>query len=258
MRSMWTGAVSFGLVNIPVRMYSAIGEERISFNLLHAEDKSPIRYAKVCKQDGKELTKDDVVKGYEYADGEYVVMEDQDFENASPKLTKAVEIVDFVDQAEIADIFFEKPYYLEPDKGAARAYSLLREVMAKSKKVGIGRFVLRDKEHLCAIVPMGKVLVLDQLRFASEIRSYEPLSLPEKSEPNEREMELAMALVDKMTGTFRPEEYRDTYTEALREVIQAKIEGRAAAPREEAPEPTNLVDLMSVLKQSLEGERKAA
>jgi DNA end-binding protein Ku len=239
-------------------MYSAVGEDRMEFNLLHKEDMSPVRYAKICRLDGRELSKDDIVRGFEYADGEYVVITDDDFRNASPKLTKAIEIVDFVDEGEIDSILFEKPYYLEPDKGASRAYALLREALSKAKKVGIGRFVLREREHLAAVRKMGTLLVLNQLRFMAEIRSPESLSLPEETEPDAREMELAMALIDKMTERFKPDEYRDTYADSLASLIREKIEGRESVPKGEAPQPTSVVDLMAVLKQSLEIERKEA
>lgn len=258
MRSMWSGSISFGLVNIPIRMYNAVSEQNVHFTLLHNSDMSPIRYAKVCRLDSQELTKADIVRGYEYQDGEYVVVTEEDMEAASPKLSRSIEIMDFVDDKEIESIFYERPYYLEPDKGASRAYGLLREALNRSGKVGIGRYVIRDKEHMAAIRPVGRAIILNQLRFAAEIRSWEGLNLPEETAADEREMDLAMALVDKMTESFRPDAYKDTYTEALRKTIQEKIEGKETLPREETPQPTNVVDLMAVLRKSLEAERKEA
>jgi DNA end-binding protein Ku len=259
MRAIWSGSVSFGLVNIPVKLYSASETEaKIDFNLLHEKDMSPIRYAKFCKLEGVEVPNEEIVKGYEYSKGEYVIMTDDDFKQALPATTQAIEITDFTAEIEIDDIYFEKPYYLEPDKGAAKPYALLREALRRSGKVGIARFVLRNREHLAAIKPSGDVLILDQLRYQSDIRKPDELNLPSSEQLQDRELDLALALVDKLTVPFNPEQYTDTHTAELRRVIEEKAAGRVPVAREEAPQPTNVVDLMSVLKRSLEQEKRAA
>ncbi len=253
MRAMWSGSISFGLVNIPVRLYSAVGgEAKLEFDLLHEKDMSPIRYAKVCKVEGEEVPNEEIVKGYEYEDGQYVVMTDDDFQRADVTLTHSIEIEDFVEETEIDDIYFDKPYYLEPDKGAAKPYALLREALRKSGKVGIARFVLRNREHIAAVKPSGDLLVLNQLRYQSEIREPEGLKLPESGEAKEKEIELALALIDKLTDHFKPEKYTDRYTTELKRVIEEKSQGRVPVARGEEPKPTEVVDLMSVLKKSLE------
>ena len=259
MRAMWSGAVSFGLVNIPVRLYSATGgETKLEFDLLHEKDKSPIRFARICKLEGEEVPYQELVKGFEYSDGEYVILTDEDFQKADVTKTRAIQIQDFVKEEEIDDIFFEKPYFLEPDKGAAKAYALLREALRQSGMVGIASFVLRNREHIAAIRPSGNVLMLDQLRYPSEIRKPEGLKLPEAAEIDQRELDLALALVNQLTDEWKPEKYHDTYTEELRRVIEEKAQGRIPVPKGEEPRPTEVVNLMDALKKSLEQREKAA
>ena len=256
MRAMWSGSISFGLVNIPVRLYSATGgEAKLDFDLLHEKDMSPIRYAKVCRLEGEEVPNEEIVKGYEYEDGQYVILTDEDFERANVTRTRAIEITEFSDEADIDDIYFEKPYYLEPDKGAAKPYALLREALRRSGKVGIARFVLRNREHLAAIKPTGDVLVLNQLRYSSELLEPDELKVPDPSLADERELDLALTLIDKLSESFQPERYKDEYTEELRQMIEGKAQGRVPVAKGEEPEPTSVVDLMAVLKKSLEQER---
>ena len=259
MRAMWSGAVSFGLVNIPVRLYSATGgEAKLEFDLIHEKDKSPIRFARICKVEGEEVPYQELVRGYEYSDGEYVILTDEDFQKADVTKTRSIQIMDFVKETEIDDIFFEKPYFLEPDKGAAKPYALLREALRQSGMVGIASFVLRNREHTAAIRPSGDVLMLDQLRYASEIRSPESLKLPEASDIDKRELDLALALVNQLTDKWKPEKYHDTYTEELRRLIEEKAQGRVPVPKGEEPKPTEVVNLMDVLKKSLEQQREKA
>lgn len=256
MRAMWSGAVSFGLVNIPIRLYSATEEHNLDFHMLHKTDLSPIRYVKVCKEEGKEVTQSDIVKGYEYERGQYVVITDEDFERASPKKTKTIDILDFVAVDQIDSIYFEKPYYLEPDKGADKAYSLLRDSLQKSKKVGIARYVLRNRDQLGVVKPMGDIIVLDQMRFSAEIRQPEGLRTPEV-DVDKREMDMAMALIDQLTESFDPQKYHDTYSDELLRVIHEKVEGKVPEPGEPAPVPTAAVpDLVALLKASLEQPKK--
>lgn len=257
MRAIWTGSLSFGLINIPIRLYSATAtEDKLSFDMLHKTDLSPIRYARICRADGKEIPYEDIVKGYEYRKGDYVVLTDEDFKNAYPKKTKTVDIVDFAKETEIDSIYYEKPYYLEPDKGAGKAYALLREALKKSKKVGVAKFVLRNKEHLAVIKPFGKAIVLNQLRFKEEIRKPEGLNLPESSQARGKEVEMALALIEQLSEPFKPDDYKDTYHQELKKVIAAKAKGKKfKTPKEEEPVPTEIVDLVAMLKQSLEKER---
>ncbi|HEV3312402.1 MAG TPA: Ku protein, partial [Chloroflexota bacterium] len=251
MRAMWSGAVSFGLVNIPIRLYSATEEHTLDFHMLHKTDMSPIRYVKVCKEEGEEVTQSDIVKGYEYERGRYVVISDEDFQRASPRKTKTIDIMDFVAVDEIDTIYFEKPYYLEADRGADKAYTLLRDALSKSKKVGIAKYVIRNREQLGVIKPMGEILVLDQMRFAGEIRQTDGLKVPDVS-VEKREMDMAMALIDSLTESFQPEKYKDTYSDELLRVINERIEGREPEEGEPAPVLSSQVpDLVALLKASL-------
>jgi DNA end-binding protein Ku len=255
MRAIWTGALSFGLVNIPIRLYSATAGERLSFDMLHKKDLSPIRYARICREDGKEIPYEDIVKGYKYEDGDYVILTDEDFKKANVRKTKAVDIVDFTKESEIDPIYYEKPYYLEPDKGAAKPYALLREALKKSKKVGIAKFVLRNREILAVVKPHGNAIILEQLRYDKELRSTSELNLP-KAESTSKEVDMALKLIEQLTTHFKPEKYKDTYEEELKEVIAAKAHGRKPKVKGKEPEPTEVRDIMALLQRSLESHQK--
>jgi DNA end-binding protein Ku len=253
MRSIWSGAISFGLIYIPIRLYTAAQDQSLSFNQLRRGDKCRIRYVRVCGETGEEVPYEDIVKGYEYKKGEYVVLEDEDFERANVKKSKTIEIVNFVNEEEIDQKFLEKPYYLEPDKGAQKVYTLLREALKKSQKVGIARFVLRTKEHMALLKAEDEVIVLNQMRFANEVRDPSGLDLPKQDEKvNDRELEMAVKLVEQLSESWDPEQYKDTYTEDLMRIIQEKIEGREIEPVGEEPEPIEVTDLFAKLSQSLE------
>lgn len=256
MRAIWNGSIGFGLVNIPVKLYSG-AESRggLDLTMLHSKDNSPIRYIKVCRADGKEVPYEDIVKGYEYRKGDYIVLDEKDFEKANAKKSKTIEIVEFTAETEIDVRYFEKPYYLEPDKGAEKAYALLREALAKSGKIAIAKFVLRNREHLAALKPVGRVLVLDQMRFTSELRQPSELNLPEAT-ATEKEIDMALALIDQLTEPFVPEDFHDTYTEELEKVIEAKAKGKKIVTADsEEPQPTDVKDLMAQLKASLEKQK---
>src|SRR5215469_4572087 len=180
MKSIWKGAISFGLVNIPIRLYSATERESVSFNMLHKTDLSRIHFKRVSDSTGKEVPYDEIVKGYEVEDGQYVVLTDEELKEAAPEKSSTIDIQEFVDENEISSLYFEKPYYLEPDKGAAKAYALLREALEKSGKVGVAQFVLRNRESLCVLKPLDGGLVLNAMRFQSELRPMSELSLPSK------------------------------------------------------------------------------
>lgn len=251
MRSIWSGAISFGLVNIPIKLYSAVGESALDFDMLRGTDHSPIRYARIATVDGEEVPFKEIVKGYEYEKNEYVVLTDEDFEKASPEKTKAIDILDFVNEEEIDSIYFDKPYYLEPDKGAAKSYKLLLEALKNSKKVGIAQYVLRNRERLGAVRAFKDLIILEQLRFHQEIRDWKEISLPKNVKIGEKEMEMATQLINQLTTGFKPEKYTDTYIEELMKIIEAKVKGEEIEVKKPKPQPAEVTDLMSVLKQSL-------
>lgn len=262
MRSLWKGAVTFGLVNIPVELYSASRASELKFKLLHKKDLSEIRYARICKADEKEVPWDEIVKGFELENGEMVVMTDEDFERATPEKSKSIEIIDFTEEKQIDPIYYETPYYLQPQKGSVKAYNLLRDALAKSKKVAIGHFVLRTHEHLAVIKPYGKFLLLIQLRFENELVSMDELKLYESEPVNAKELDMAMKLIDQLTKPFHPEDYADTYVEVLMEAIEAKAKGKKFAKPKGSSEakPSKVHDIMSLLKASLEqgnGKKKS-
>jgi DNA end-binding protein Ku len=258
MRAIWSGALSFGLVNIPVKLYSATAGVGLDLTMLHKKDLSPIRYAKICRADGKEIPYEDIVKGYEYQKGDFVVLTEEDFKKANVEKTKAIEIESFAKESEIDPIYFEKPYYLEPEKGAEKAYALLRESLKKSKKIGIAKFVLRNREHLAAIRPEGKVIVLEQMRFQEEVRPATDLTLPDAKKAGNREVEIALALIDQLTEHFDASKYKDTYTDELKKVIEAKAKGKPIKAKGKEPQITEVADIMAMLKKSLEKEKARA
>lgn len=259
MRAIWSGSLSFGLINLPVRLYNASDDQPLTFNLLHKKDLSPIHYVRICQADGREVPYKDIVKGYKYETGHYVVLVDEDFKKANIRKTKSIDILDFTNADEIDSVYFEKPYFLEPDKGSDKAYVLLREALKKSKKVGIARFVLRNREHIGVIKPYGKLLILDQLRFASEIRKPVGLHIPTEESHSKREVEMALKLIESLSTPFHPEKYHDTYTKELKKVIKQKAQGKTPVPKGQEPKITRTDDLMKILKESLEQhQRKTA
>jgi DNA end-binding protein Ku len=252
MRSFWSGAISFGLIYIPVKLYNASETNELSFNMLRRQDKSRIRYVRVSSETGEEVPNEDIVKGYEYSKGEFVVLEEEDFQKANVRKTQTIEIVTFVDASQVDYKLYEKPYYLEPIKGAAKAYALLRDALARSGRVGVGRFVLRNREALGTIKPEGEVIVLNQMRYVSELREPSELTLPPVGETPEKELDMAVNLIDTLSGEWHPDQYHDTYVEDLQRIIQAKIEGRQPEAETEAPIPIEVTDLFAKLSQSLE------
>ncbi len=255
MRALWSGTITFGLVNIPARLFSASKERALRFEMLHRKDLSPIRYARICRADGEEIPYPDVVKGYEYRKGDYIVLTENDFRRAAPKASREIAIEEFVEQSEIDPIYFDKPYYLEPETGAEKAYHLLRESLATSGKIGIARFVFRNKEHLAAIKAETDLLILNQLRFADEIRKTRGLPRA-AARPPKKELEMALTLIRELTGHFDPAAYRDTYTAKLKQVIEEKAKGIAPRATKAAEKRAPITDLMEALKKSLEQEKR--
>jgi DNA end-binding protein Ku len=255
MRAIWKGSISFGLVNIPIALYPATRREDLTFRLLRAKDLSPVNYKRVAEADGKEVPWDEIVKGYEYEKGKYVVLKDEDFQRVDLEATQTVDIQDFVDEEEIDPMFFYKPYYLEPQKGGDKAYVLLRDALADSKKVGIAKVVIKTRQYLAGVKAEDGVLVLELMHFAEELAEADKLRVPKKTEPGKRETNMAKALIDSMSSKWNPEKYRDDYREALMEVIERKVEagGREIEEKpKKAPKPTKVIDLVSVLQKSLE------
>jgi DNA end-binding protein Ku len=255
-RAIWTGSISFGLLNVPVKLYSAVSARSISFRELRQGDNSRVRHRKVAEADGEEVPYEEIVKGYEVAPEQYVVLSKAELEGLAPKKTKAIQIEDFVDLDEIDPIYFDRPYYLGPQPGAERAYALLVEAMSTQRKVAIARFVMRNRESLAAIRATGKVLTLATMRFADEVVPPEQLEgllgETEDVEPNEREVEMAKALIDSLAADFEPAAYKDEYREELLALIERKARGEdLVAVDAEAPKPTKAPDLMAALEESL-------
>ena len=261
-RSLWKGSISFGLVNIPVGLYSAEDrDEGVSFSQLDRRTMSPIGYRRYNKSTGEEVPWDEIVRGYEHEPGQYVVLSDEDFERANPKATRTVEIVDFVDASEIEPVYFDKPYYLAPTGQAAKGYALLRETLKRTGKVGIARVVIRTREYLGAVIARGPVLVLEILRYAHEVRPADDLTLPtdDLSElgVSEKELKMAERLVEEMVEAWQPDKYRDQYRDDLLARIREKVAAGetesvvVAAVDEEEVAPSGVVDIMSLLKRSV-------
>jgi DNA end-binding protein Ku len=255
MRPLWTGAIGFGLVTIPVRLFSATQGSELDLDMLDRKDHAHIRYKRVNEKTGKEVPWESIVKGYDYK-GQYVVLEDKDFAAASPEKTRRIELFQFCKTEEIDSIYYETPYFIEPDKNGNKPYALLRAAMEEADMAGLGTFVMRNKEHLVILKPYEDMLILNQIRFKQEIREPEGLKIPAATGTKPAEVKMALQLIKQMAGPFDIDAYKDTYTEALLKLIQTKARGR------KIPEPKLRVvhkqttDLMEQLKASLGGTKK--
>ena len=261
MRAIWKGSISFGLVNIPIGLYPATRREDISFRQLRAEDLSPIRYKRVAEEDGEEVPWEKIVKGYEYEKGQFVLVTDKDFEKAMPEATQSIDIVEFVDLAEIDPMFFDKPYYLEPQKGGKKAYALLRETLKETSKVGIAMVVIKTRQHLAAVKPKDDALVLELMHFPEEVLEPAGLDLPRQEKLGKKEMDMAKSLVDSMSGEWEPSGFKDEYRDKLIELIEEKVKrgGKELPTAKAKPKAaTNVVDLVAVLQKSLAETKKKA
>lgn len=257
MRAIWSGAISFGLIHIPVKLYSGSMDKPLSFNLVRQKDLCPIKYLRVCRATGEEVSYEEISRAYQYQKGDYILMHDEDFKKADVRKTQTIEVLDFVNQEEIDPKFMEKPYYLEPAKEARHAYALLVEALKQTKKVGISRFVLRQRERLGFLKPEKNLLVLNQIRYAEDLRDASVLELPIEKAP-QREIEMAIKFIDQMSVPFEPQKYQDTYTQDLERIISEKAKGRVPKAKGTAPAPTEVPDIMVKLRQSLEqAQRKA-
>ena len=256
MRAIWTGSLGFGLVNIPIKMFSAVQDSTLDLDMLDSKDHSNIKFKRVNEKTGKEVPWENIVKGF-YIDNKYVVLDKTDFEKASPEKTKHIEIKHFVDETEIDSMYFEQPYYLQPDKTGIRAYALLRDALKKTGKAGVALFVMRDREHLCIVKSKGDALVLNRIRFDEEIRSTKELDLPAgKSKPDE--LKMAVSLINQLSGPFDIKKYHDDYTERLMKVIKAKSKGKVVPFTPMKVVHSKTKDLMDQLKASLSEKKKAS
>jgi DNA end-binding protein Ku len=263
-RAIWKGAVTFGLVHVPVALYPASQEDDIDFDWLDRRTMDPVGYKRVNKRTGKEIDKDDIVKGVKQDNGDYVVLSDEEIREAYPKTTQTIELEAFVKLQELAFVYLERPYYLEPaGRGGEKVYALLREAMARAGVVGIARVVMHTKEHLAALIPAGPALMLETIRWSDEIRSLDELSIPGKTSLKDSELKIAGELIEGMTEKWQPGHYADTFTDAIKELLARKVKAgktEKVEPLEEAPEGlegSNVIDLAELLKKSL-GKRGAA
>jgi DNA end-binding protein Ku len=254
-RAIWSGSISFGLLNVPVKLYSAVSKQTVRFRELREDDGSRIRHKRVAEDDGEEVPYEKIVKGYEITPDQYVIVSRDELDEIAPERTRAIEIKDFVDLDEIDPIYFEHPYYLAPDKGAERAYQLLVQAMEEQRKVAIARFVLRNKEHLAAIRPMNGALTMATMRFADEVVSPDDLDdvLPDKQGKIEkRELDMAKQLIESLSTDFDADQYEDEYRDKLLNLIERKAKGEEVVTAEtEEPKPTKAPDLMAALEESL-------
>src|SRR5436190_9394422 len=252
MRSIWKGSISFGLVYIPIAVYPATREEKVSFRQLRATDLSPIRYKKVADADQKEVTADQIVKGFEYERGHFVVLKEEDFAKVRIESTHSIDITDFVELGQVDPKFFYKPYFLEPQKGGEKAYALLHKALAGTGKIGIAKVVISNREYLASVKPDGLFLVLELMHFASEILSPEELKNGPVSAITEKELKMAQSLIESMSVSWEPEKYRDEYRTAVMELIEQKAQHKEVAGKPApAVRATNVVDLVKVLQESL-------
>jgi len=254
-RAIWKGSISFGLVNIPVALYPATRREELKFRLLRKSDLSPVNYKRVAEKDGKEVSWEQIVKGYEYEKGKYVVLKNEDFQRVDVEATQTVDIQDFVDLDDIDPMYFYKPYYLEPQKGGDKAFALLRDSLRENKKVWIAKVVIKTRQYLAGVKPQDDSLVLELMHFADELADTSNLHVPKKVEVGKKEMNMAKSLIESMSGKWDPEKYHDEYREALMDVIEKKVEAGGKEIEEKpkrAPKPTKVIDLVSVLQKSLE------
>ena len=256
-RAMWKGAISFGLVSIPVRVYPATEEKALRFNQLHDEDYGRIKYKRVCAKDGEEVPFEHIIKGYEYEKDKYVVLEDEDFEAVPLESSRAIDIIQFADIDEIDPIYFQKTYYLVPEETGIKAYSLLRQAMSEDGRVGIAKIAFREKEHLAALRFKDNAFVLETMFWPDEIRPAEFDELDKTVKVRPQEVQMAKSLIENLTDEFNPQEFKDEYREALMEIVEKKVAGEEIEVVE-AAEEEKVVDLMEALKASVEATKKKA
>ncbi len=254
MRSIWNGSISFGLVSIPIKMYSASEEGRLDLDMLDVNDNARIRYKRVNENTGKEVEWKDIVKGYK-KDDTYIILEDEDFASANMKKSKTIDIEEFVEQNEVSDLLFKKPYFLEPQKEGGKSYNLLRDALQKTKKLGVATFVMRQKENLSLIGVYKEALVLHVIRFADEVRDPSDLKLP-STKVSKKEVDMALTLIENYSEPFKLDKYKDVYNKQLMKIINNKAAGKKYKVEKVDTTPTQADDLMAKLKASLEKKKK--
>jgi DNA end-binding protein Ku len=251
-RAIWSGAISFGLVNVPIKLFTATSQKDVRFHQLHDKDGARIQQKRVCSKDGEEVPMEHIVKGFEVSRDTYVIITPEELDALDPKASRTIDILDFVDLDEIDPVYFDSTYYMVPEKGAAKAYALLLEAMRKSNKVAIARVVLRQKQHLVALRPLKNALSMETMLYADEVVSPETLEgLPEEVTVTDRELAMAQQLIDSLADDFKPERYKDDYRERVLEMIERKAEGQEIVVDEEEEEQAPVVDLMAALEASL-------
>jgi len=254
MKALWKGSISFGLVNIPVKLYSASQSHSLDLDMLRKGDLCQVRFARVCRDDGKEIPYQDIVKGYKYNEGDYVVLTDKDFESANVEKTHTIDIFHFVNEKEVDSVYFEKPYYLEPEKSGTKSYALLREAIKQTKKAGLGRLVLKNREHIGLLRLYDNIIVFNQIRFFDEIRDTSEVKVPSSSQVNKKEVEMAVSLVKQLSSKFNPKAYKDTYIDELKKIITKKAKGQKVTPKGKEPKASSASNLMKLLKQSMKSK----
>lgn len=255
--AIWSGSINFGLVTIPVKLFTAVRANDLSFNLLHKKDDGRIKYERICSVENKPVPWDEIVKGYEYEKGEYVILTDEDFKKVNPEATQSVDILEFVELEKINPMFFDKPYYLEPTKPGRHAYALLREALARAGKVAVARVVIRTKETIAAVKPDGDALILELMHWADELVEQSDLDFPGDVHLPEPEMKMAKMLIDSMSvDEFEPEKFTNRYHDELMAMIEARAAGKEVPRPKKAPARAKVVNLMDVLQQSLEESKK--
>lgn len=267
-RALWKGAISFGLVHIPVELFSAEKPSELDLTMLDRRDFAPIGYKRINKETGKEVTWDDIVKGYEYEPGEYVVLSEEDLKQANVEATQTIDIVTFVDAREVPLSYYERPYYLAPTKGGEKVYALLRETLRRADKIGVAQVVIRTKQHLAALFAMDEVIVLNTLRYAEELREPSDLVLPDvhskKVGPTDKEIQMALSLVEGMSEPWQPERFHDTYREDVLALVKKKVKAHQtktitpAAPEPKARPSAQVIDLTALLKRSIAEKTQTA
>ena len=259
-RPLWRGSIAFGLVTIPIELYRAIRDSRPRFRMLHARDKSPIKLERVCQREGRAVSFSDLVRGYEYEKGKFVVLTREEIETAALDKTSTMDVLDFVESDAIDGRFFETPYYALPGKGGERAYAVLRDALRRAGKTGIGKIMLREVQHLAALEAIGDALVVTMMRFPDELADLSDFAFPKALPAKSRELDMAKALIAQLTAEWRPDKYTDEYRENLMRVIRAKLAGKRAALKEPAPDTRQgeVVDLMERLRRSLGGRAAKA
>ncbi len=259
-RALWKGAISFGLVHIPVELYAAVKEHDLDLTMLDRRDFSPIGFKRYNKTTGKDVSWDDIIKGYQYADGEYVVLSDEDLKRANVKASQTIDIVAFVEAADVPLTYYVQPYYLAPAKGGNKVYALLRETLRRAGKIGIANVVIRTRQHLAALLCIGDAIVLNTLRYTDEIRAAQDLTLPESPQAlgiTDKELQMALSLVEGMSEAWKPEQYRDTFRDDVLALVEQKVQAKQTktitlpGPEQQQALSGNVIDLVALLKQSL-------